>query len=313
MTRVEKISLTEFFRRPAAILEKVFGLDKLRRELETEVPHDAARLWQRCNYFTVNPRMEELASDALHDIAFTAFFTMGLERLELMGQLPRGYVKLLWRDKPSFMHRAYEAEMASYFLSKGYSKVRLDEPDIVIPMARTNHFVACKKLRPGTDRDRYRTAIVHNLNKAIAQIAGKGCGTVMIEVDISTCAIDEMMKLVTDSLVQCAGAESISQVFLTWWDRNLIIAETEDRNGRVYAARRHTLRVHGDTGTLDCESPRYEGETIEWIDVPPVCDFRLSTVARSDDELNLVRASLLDEKFWTYGGLEKIADSTNSS
>lgn len=303
VTNIKNVTLADFFLRPKESLEHIFGCENIQRELEIVGPHEAARLWQRCDYFALNPLMENLNEDALHDIAFSVMFTMSVSKLETSGNLRRRDVKQLWNDKPNFMHRAYEFEIAAYFIEKGNSDTRLGEPDIIIPTSRGEHYIACKKLSSEHTDEKYLAVIESHLNKAIEQIVKKsnGTGTVMLEVNENNCSIDEIERFVAEFLARSNGVEKISQVFITWWDRNLTVAELKDREGRVYAARRQYKHVPGTSGELD-EIPFYAGETIEWIDTPPICDFRLSLVARSDDWLKTVYNSVFrPEEFIKVG------------
>lgn len=302
MTHVEKISFAGFFRRPAEALERIFGCEKIQREIEVSAPNEVAKLWQRCNDFASNPQMEKLNEGALHDIAFSILLTKALENLQSIGRLPSGYIKHLWRDRPNFMHRAYEAEIASYFVSIGYHGTRLGEPDIVIPMPQGNHFVACKKVRSATSGERYCSSVESHLNKAVDQVSQLGNGTVIIEVNSSRCSIDKLQERLASALSQCSGVNAISQVFITWWDRNLVVSESEGREERMYAARRHSAHIPGITGAAGIMLPHFAGETIEWIYVPPSCDIRLSSVARSDAWLMAVWENWLrPEAFATAG------------
>jgi len=62
-------------------------------------------------------------------------------------------------------------------------------------------------------------------------------------------------------------------------------------------------------GNREEELLEYKGETIEWIDVPPVHDVRLSSVARSDHWLKLARVNLLQpDKLLSWGPEETAQD-----
>jgi len=290
----QRTTAAEFFRRPCVLLEDVFSIEALERESLKDTPHEAARLWALCVKFAADPQMGLLADSELYDIAFCVSLTFAFDQLRAAGRLPRSFVQKLESDKPCFIHLAYEAEMAAYFMGTGYAETKLGEPDIVVPMNASTCFVACKKLASTARGDTYLAAVVRNLDSAVDQIADHGTGLAMVEVDVSGCGIDCIEAHVVNHLDRHPRATAISAVHLTWWERTLHVGEVEGREVRVYAARRCVRSVVRNLGSGAAECPLYEGETIEWIDAPPVLDVRLSNVARSDDWLKLVAANHLE-------------------
>ena len=302
---IQYTSISEFFHRTARTFEEEFGRQTLENDAAGPKPHNVSRLWKSCIDFASSPRLEDLSDQSRHDIAFSVLLARAFENLRSRGRLHQDFMDQLWNDRPSFLHRAYEAEVAAYFIDRGYEDTSLDEPDVVIKFGAEMHFLACKKLEPGRSKSKYLKKLKEHLKKAIDQIGRHGSGSVMIEVDSRSCAIDEMETLVNNCL-GCKETPSVVQyVFLTWWDPSFTTADLPNRHCRAYALRRQVRTISCHNGPHHSNSPIFEGQTIEWIDTPPTCEVLVSSVARSDDWIKTVISNRFEpDAFFGWGEIE---------
>lgn len=275
-----------------------FGIPFLESELEkpNEQRHPAADLWKQCKKWAGNLNLLSLEEDELHNVMFSIQFSISVDALQKNNKISKSYIKDFKNDKDSFLNRAYELQIASYMVHTGHSESELliakGRPDIKLTIEGKPHFIECKTINSITNElTKYLNAIEQNFYKAANQIAGVGVGTIFIEIENRfPSLIEEIQNKFSAIWEGEIKYPLISGVMITFWDRKpLYLAPQNDikqpeRKGQIYVARRYGIFISNPTAS-NLPASKFSGETIEFIDVPPVRQLLLSTIARTDDWL----------------------------
>lgn len=297
-----KMRFDEFLDMPRQCFEDVIGFksSQLEKEFSKKNPSSASRYWKTSRIFSKNPDMQILDDDALHDVMFSCQLGLSLSQLSNLNRLSKSLLKRLRKDKDGFDSTAFEPQVLSYLINTGHEDAQFTNdhgiPDIHIP--ESGIWLECKKLHSQETGIKYLQAIEQNYRKGCQQISKVGSGMIIIEVDNRNSMLIKSIKEQIHNIWRNEQiANHVLAAVITYWDRKpLYEVHAPQGKGQIYQVRRHAVKVIR-TATLSNRIPRFDGETFEFIDTPPIRQVRFSTVARNDDWLKLTRASVSGKNF----------------